>query len=86
MVMTLIGETNTGDPAQEDLMEWATDYGLTHPVLADPGFSEIVNYLYADPSFNGSFGLPNMELLSPGMVVVSSNGWVNAGDIEALLE
>jgi len=83
--MTLIGETNSGDPSQEDLMEWANDYGLTHPVLADPGFDEIVNYLWADPNFSGQFGLPNMELLSPGMVVESSNGWVNAGDIEAHL-
>ena len=84
--MTLIGETNSGgSPTQADLQEWANDYGITHPVLADPGFGELVNYLYADPSFNGSFGLPNMELLSPGMQVEIINGYVGASDIEAYL-
>jgi hypothetical protein len=84
--MTLIGETNSSDnPTQEDLMQWASDYGLTHPVVADPGFSEYVNYLWADPGFTGNFGLPNMVLLSPGLQVEYSNSSFGTAEIEALL-
>ena len=62
-------------------MQWANDYGVTHPVVADPGFGETVNYLYAAPNFNGTFYLPNMQLLSSGMVVEISNGYVSESDV-----
>ena len=36
-------------PSQEDLQEWATDYGLNYPVLADPEYSVVVKYLWETP-------------------------------------
>ncbi len=63
-------------PSQAELMQWANDYGLNHPVVADPGFNVTAQYLWASPSFNGSFYLPNMQLLSSGMVVIESNTWL----------
>ena len=81
-MITMIGENNQGGtPSQSELQWWANQYNLTHPVVADPGFNETVQYLYGDPNFNGSFGLPNMQLLSSGMVVRVSNDWVYQSDI-----
>ena len=52
--MTLISENNAGEsPSLEDLQEWANDYNITHPVLADSGYAEILKYLRADPDFTG---------------------------------
>ena len=81
-VITLIGENYSGQtPSQSELMQFANQNGIAHPVVADPGFSETGNYLYASSSFNGSFYLPNMQLLSSGMVVVKSNDYVNESDV-----
>ena len=66
-------------------MQWANDYGADHPVVADPGFNETAQYLYASSSFNGSFYLPNMQLLSAGRVVEKSNDWIYQSDIQAVL-
>ena len=78
----MIGENNQGStPSQSDLQYWANQYNLTHPVVADPGFNETAQYLWGDPNFNGSFGLPNMQLLSSGMVIRASNDWVYQSDI-----
>ena len=85
--MTLIAENSDyGDPSLEDLQEWASTYNITHPVLADPGFSETLKYLRADPSFTGSIGLPTKQLLAPGMVVNMVNEQVQRSDVEALIE
>ena len=60
-VITLMGKNaDEQSPSQEDLQEWASSYGLNHPVLADPEFSEVVNYLWANPAFTGQ-RLPNMR-------------------------
>ena len=87
-MITLIGETYTGTPSTSDLQQWANDYGLTHPVLADGdsngdgySFDETVNYLFADPNFDGSFYLPNMQLLVQGRVVLRSNTQLSQQDI-----
>ena len=85
-VITMLGENNSGQtPSQSELMQWATQYGITHPVVADPNFDETAQYLFADPNFNGQFYLPNMQLLSPGRVVAISNGWVNQSNIQQVL-
>jgi hypothetical protein len=85
--MTLISENNAGEtPSLEDLQEWANDYNITHPVLADSGYAEILKYLWADPAFTGSIGLPTKQLLAPGMVVDMVNEQVQRTDVEALIE
>lgn len=81
-VITLLGRNSQGgDPAQEDLQEWASTYGLNYPVLADPGYNLVVQYLWENPTFAGSIGLPNMQLLSGGMVVETSNDRLTEADI-----
>jgi hypothetical protein len=75
VVITLIIESNSGPATQEDAAEWADSYGLTFPVLADPNNTGF-NYISTDPSIGGSYGLPNSQLLSPGMRVEIVNGGV----------
>ena len=84
--MTLISENQASqDPSLEDLQEWANTYNLTHPVLADPGYTETLRYLYADPEFTGSIGLPTMQLLAPGMIVDKIDTNIQRSDVESLL-
>ena len=72
--MTLIAQNNSGaPPSQSDLQSWANSYGLTHPVLSDPNFDIVVRFLWANSGFDGTIGLPNVQLMSPGMVVHSTN-------------
>lgn len=81
-VITMLAETNSGQaPTQSDLQQWATDYGLSHPVLADDGFGFSVNYMWANPTFTGSIALPNMQLLSNGMVVETSNDRLSSSEV-----
>ena len=83
----MIGENNSGpNVSQGDLQYWANTFGLTHPVVADPGFDVTAQYLFADPNFSGSFGLPNMQLLSPGMIVERSNTWIDQSDFMPYLD
>jgi hypothetical protein len=67
-VITLIGENlsgNTPDVAQ--LQQWVQAFGLTHPVVADANWGVTVDYA------GYSFGLPSMNLLAPGAVVLHRN-------------
>ena len=84
MVITLIIESNSGAATQADAAQWANDYGLTFPVLADPNNTGW-NYIGTDPSISGSYGLPNSQLLSPGMQVEKVNGGVNPNDFMSYL-
>ena len=86
-VITLIAK-NADDqaPSQEDLQQWASDYGLNHPVLADPEYSVVVSYLWENPTFTGTIALPNMQLLSGGMVVEMSNVQISEADILPYIE
>ena len=76
---------NYQTPNQSDLMDWANSYGITHPVVADPDFNEAVQYLWANPQFNGTIGLPNMQLISSGMVVEMSNSSISEYQIVGYL-
>lgn len=84
--MTLVIADGDDNPAtQEDAAEWAETYGLTFPVLADPN-TTLINYIRTDPNFNGGYGLPNKQLLSPGMKVEMVNGSVSANDFLPFLD
>ena len=96
-IITLIGENNQGQaPSQADLQSWANDNGLTHPVLADGdingdgyNFDITASYLWGGSptnGFSGSFGLPNMQLLSSGMVIEHSNAWLQLSNITPYLQ
>ena len=83
--MTLIIESDTGPATQEDAASWANQYGLTFPVLADPN-STLINYIRTDPNFSGGYGLPNKQLLSPGLQVEIVNGGVTPNDFTPFLD
>ena len=74
MVFTLF---LTGDNAQQ---EWASTHGLTHPVVDDS------NYDVTGRFVSGSFGIPNVQVLSPGMKVEITNiNSITAAQIEEWL-
>ena len=86
-IITLLGENSQGQsPSIGDLQQWASDFGITHPVLADVGFNTTASYLWADPNFNGNFYLPNMQLLSQGQVVEVLNSQLYESQIVSYIQ
>ena len=85
MVITLLIENNSGAATQADAATWANDYGLSFPVLADPNNTGW-NYIQTDPNIQGSYGLPNNQLLIPGMEVVIVNSSVGEENFLQYLE
>jgi thiol-disulfide isomerase/thioredoxin len=82
MVITLLGEDVSGNTASaEDLTAWADEYGATHPVLQDVGFSVAGRF----KDF-GSTALPANTLLGHGLVVQATElPAVTEADIVELL-
>jgi hypothetical protein len=73
-----MAENDSGSaPTQSDLQAWATQYGLSTPVLSDPGWTSF------DTLWNQNYTPANM-LLAPGMQVVQTE-WVSEGDIAAVV-
>lgn len=66
-----------GAPTQAELTQWATEYGLSTPVLSDPGWSTF------DTFWNQNYTPANM-LIAPGMQVVKTD-WVSDSDIAAVV-
>ncbi len=80
MVITLLGEDNSGETSdQADLAEWADTYGLHHPVVSDGGWGVTSRFVPA------SFGIPTMHLLGPGAEVIAADAFLGTPDIEAAL-
>ena len=78
--MTIATEGASHDPVViTDLQDWASYFGLTFPVLADP--TNIVDGLY-DPSARSR---PTYVLLSPGAVIETLGMEPSASQIEAVL-
>jgi peroxiredoxin len=82
MVITLLGEDVDGSTASdEDLLEWATTFGITHPVLQDVGFTVASRY-----NGNASTQLPSNTLLARGAVIeVTAVPELTEAQIEELL-
>ncbi len=59
-------DTTSATPDQADLQAWATTYGLTTPVVADPGFGLLGRY-----STTRSY--PSYTLIGPGGEVISKD-------------
>lgn len=70
--ITLLGEGNA--------TSWANTFGLDYPVLSDPGYA--ITGRFVGP---GSFSLPSMHLLGPGMEVITVESWVSEGAVIAAL-
>jgi hypothetical protein len=64
-------------PTTAELADWANTYGLTTPVLADPGWAVF------ESLWSGGY-TPANALLAPGMKLVTTD-WVYDSDIEAVL-
>ncbi|MEM6929210.1 MAG: TlpA disulfide reductase family protein, partial [Myxococcota bacterium] len=81
MVITLLGETASGGtPGQSDVQAWADAYGISHPVVVDPGYGVAASFVVG-----GTIGLPTMTLLAPGAEIVAADRRVNQADILAVL-
>ena len=81
--MTLIGQNNdSATPSQSDLQFWADSFGLTFPVLSDPGFAKGASYI------GGDIYMPNYQLIGPGMEILAVNQYeygISDSTIEAHL-
>lgn len=74
----LIEDEGGGEVDQEEAVGWAEQYGLTMPVLSDPGSATLYSFA------TGSIGLPYTVLIDRGVVVASTN-YPNTGDMDELL-
>lgn len=80
--MTIASDDARYDPVDvADLNDWVNYFGITFPVLADPGYT--IDPLY-DPSARTR---PTLVLISPGMYIeeIGGNNSVSAADIERVL-
>jgi len=74
-----MAENGAGQPGDLALCEsWAEEYGLTFPVLADPGWGESNKY-------EQDFGIPTFHLIGRDMTIRVLDGYVGPGEIEDAL-
>lgn len=79
MPLFILGENNDSEtPTTDDLKEWADNYGITSPVLADAGWATAYAY-----NFPG--GLPYRVLMDQGVEIVDED-MPDETDIAALLD
>lgn len=79
-VEVMIEDVNNGEMDIDELNQWVDTYGLTLPVVSDPGSATMWTYLGG----NGTVGLPAPVLIDRGSVVASTNYPTDA-DIDALI-
>lgn len=81
MVINVIIEDNSAEEVdQAELADWADEYGLTMPVLSDPGGA----FMYSHVT-GSTVGLPYVVLLDRG-AVIDQLGWATideAADLAA---
>jgi hypothetical protein len=79
--MTLIGENDFDQtPSVDELMGWAEEYGITHPVVADPDMG--ITWSFVTGS---SIGLPSMHIVRAGGEISAVDIWADEGDVTANL-
>ena len=80
-MITLLGETMSGGtPTQGDLADWANNFGINHPVVADTGFNVTFRFVQGY-----SVGLPSMSLIEAGGEVLYANTWLGESQVQANL-
>ena len=80
IAISLITETyDEVPPAQEDLQDWANEYGQTFPVLSDA--IRVVDRFSERPGVS----LPSLSLIGPGGEVILADAEVTEDDIVAAL-
>ena len=60
----------------DDPLDWANSFGITHPVVRDPGYGYYGGFI--DGS---SFSLPSMTIVAAGGEIVERNTYVFETDI-----
>ncbi len=79
MVVQALGENDAGTtPTQEELADWAQQYGQTIPVIADADW-ELEN------RFRQDNGIPSFSLIAPGGEVIATDDWGAEGMIDSVL-
>ncbi len=80
MIIHLMAEDQGGQPAGLELSQrWADEFGLTFPVLADPGWTESNKY-------EQDFGIPTFHLLGRDLTIRILDGSVSANAIQEALD
>ena len=80
LIITLLAEDAGGQPADAELSErWADRFGLTFPVLADPGWGESNKY-------EQDFGIPTFHLLGRDLTIRILDGYVSEQAIQDALD
>ena len=86
-VITMMSENESGDtPTATDLQDWASANGITHPVVADPNRQILFDFQAAAEDAEDGISIPNLQLLTPGMVVALSNNDLHDFTEEELVE
>lgn len=81
LVITLLGENLFGgSPSQAERQQWADAAGLTHPVVADPGWQVTARFISGS-----TIALPTMHLIGPGAEVLVRDSWISEGTVAANL-
>ncbi len=81
MIMNVIIEDASSEEADlEDLQSWSGDYGLTMPVVSDPGAAWLTSHITTS-----SYGLPYVVLLDKG-VVIDTLEWATVEEAVELAE
>ena len=62
--------------AAEGPRRWADTAGLTHPVVADPGWQVTARF-----SSGSYIALPTMHLIGPDAEVLVRDGWVSESTV-----
>ena len=77
-MITLLGENNSGQtPSQGELQQWASQFGINHPVVADTGFGVTFRFVQGY-----SVGLPSMSLIEAGGEVLYANTWIGESQVQ----
>ncbi|MBJ93372.1 MAG: hypothetical protein CMP23_02740 [Rickettsiales bacterium] len=80
-MISLMGENEASQtPSQADLRRWADDYGITHPVLADPNFGVTARFLSSNV-----IQMPTGHLLTTGAEVVVRDSWPSSAELNGAL-
>ena len=78
--LSVMSETNTGGaPSQATLQNWTGGYGISFPVLSDPGWTinsrfEVDNYI------------PSYTLIGRDMTIRIKDGWPSTTDYANALD
>ena len=72
----MIENSSGGTPSPAELANWASNYGLTFPVVADGDMGETGGYIWADGA--SSFYQPTTHLIGPAWTYSPSTVFISS--------